>query len=259
MMDTKQQLMEIYRQHPCRTLPNALWKTIADSTDLRVDIQRETDHLLTSLAVWQGSRLMAFWCENNHNHSLSSAQVAEIPFALVHSAALPIFENRQFSHQEAFFRFIHQGEPQNNNCPPGFTFRDADPRKEIRTIAKFVRTCYLNINMDESIVRGWLNRPVYEPNLWVWIIDETTDQPAALGVAELDHQVPEASLEWIQVLPAYRGRGLGKAVVAELLRRASDEAEFTTVAGKINNPTRPDRLYQRCGFTGRDLWWLLTS
>jgi GNAT superfamily N-acetyltransferase len=113
--------------------------------------------------------------------------------------------------------------------------------------------------MDESIVRGWLNRPVYEPNLWVWIIDETTDQPAALGVAELDHQVPEASLEWIQVLPAYRGRGLGKAVVAELLRRASDEAEFTTVAGKINNPTRPDRLYQRCGFTGRDLWWLLTS
>ncbi|MDY6866369.1 MAG: GNAT family N-acetyltransferase [Chloroflexota bacterium] len=68
---------------------------------------------------------------------------------------------------------------------------------------------------------GWFNHPVFEPDLWVWIMDEEEDQPAALGIAELDNRVPEASLEWIQVLPGYRGRGLGKAIVAELLRRVS--------------------------------------
>jgi len=258
-MDDKQQLLEIYSQDPCRTLPNAFWKTITPGDDLRIDIQWGQDQLLASLAVWQGPRLMAFWCEDINNHPLTSTQVAEVPFALVHSSALPIFENCQFSRQEAFFRFIHKEELPVYNCPHGFVYRDANPQKDIHDIAKFIRSCYQNIDVDESIVKEWRAHPVYTPNLWVWIIDEGINQPAALGIAELDRRVPEASLEWIQVLPAYRGRGLGKAIVAELLRRVSGEAAFTTVAGKISNPTRPDGLYRRCGFTGRDIWWLLTS
>jgi len=130
-MGNKKQLMEIYQQRPCRTLPNALWKmnTLGEE-DLRIDIERGRDHRLTSLAVWQEYRLMALWCEGIQHCPLSSEQVADVPFALVHSSALPIFENRQFSHQEAFFRFIHIGNPPVYHCPPGFVYRDVDPQKE---------------------------------------------------------------------------------------------------------------------------------
>ncbi len=258
-MGDKQQLMEIYRQNPCQTLPNALWKTITPADDFQVDIRRGGDHQMESVAVWEGSRLMALWCEDIEHCPLNQEQIAEVPFALVHSVALPIFEDRQFSHQKAFFRIIHEGDPPDYICPPGFVYWDAHPQKQVQVIAQFVRTCYQNMNVDESIVQRWMRHPVFEPNLWVWIMDEAENQPAALGIAELDRRVPEASLEWIQVLPGYRRRGLGKAIIAELLRRVSGEVAFTTVAGKVNNPTRPDRLYRRCGFSGRDLWWLLTS
>jgi len=257
-MDAKQHLMEIYRQNPCRALPNALWKTITPGDDLRVEIEQQ-DRALTSLAVWQGDRLMALWCENLEDHPLSLTQIDRVPFALVHSKALPIFEHRRFPHQEAYFRLIHKDDPPVYNCPPGFTYRDVHPQTEVNRVTKFIKSCYENIKVGESIVRGWLAHPVYDPALWVWVIDEAVNEPAALGIGELDHGVPEASLEWIQVLPPYRGKGLGKAVVGELLHRVSGFVSFTTVAGKIDNPTHSERLYRRCDFSGRDVWWLLSS
>jgi len=80
-----------------------------------------------------------------------------------------------------------------------------------------------------------------------------------LGIAEWDQNVSKVSLEWIQVHPAYRGKGLGKAVVAELLRRASTIAAFTTVSGRIEDGHWAESLYRRCGFSGSDVWWLLAS
>ena len=35
-------------------------------------------------------------------------------------------------------------------------------------------------------------------------------------------------------------------------------AEFATVSGKVNNPTNPESLYRKCGFTGNDIWHILT-
>ncbi len=258
-MDAAHQLKEIYIQNPCRTLPNALWKTLDQGDELQVDLQRDDSGKLTSLAVWQGDRLSALWCEDVRNPPLSSQEINQVPFALVHSKALPIFEHRQFTHQEAFFRLIHNDSPPVYSCPPGFTYREVNPDTEMDAVAGFIQLCYENLNVNQSIVRGWLTHPVHQPTLWVWIVDEVVNRPTALGIAELDDSVPEASLEWVQVLPAYRGNGLGKAVVAELLRRISDTGGFTTVSGKINNPTHPENLYRRCGFSGRDVWWLLMS
>jgi len=69
--------------------------------------------------------------------------------------------------------------------------------------------------------------------------------------------VPEASLEWVQVHPAYRGKGLGKALVNELSQRALEEVAFLTVSGEVESEFQPEQLYRRCGFTGDDVWWLL--
>ncbi len=81
----------------------------------------------------------------------------------------------------------------------------------------------------------------------------------AAGIAELDTQVGEGILEWIQVSPAYRGCGLGAYVVTELLARMPQKARFATVSGQINDPSNPEGLYRKCGFRGNDVWHTLTK
>lgn len=108
----------------------------------------------------------------------------------------------------------------------------------------------------ESVV-NWANHPVFDRDSWIWVIDEKRGVPVGLGIAEVDTTIPEASLERIQVLPEYRGKGLGKAIVLELLGRLQDRVEFTTVSGEVANDIKPEELYRRCGFEGDDVWWLL--
>lgn len=35
------------------------------------------------------------------------------------------------------------------------------------------------------------------------------------------------------------------------------KARFATVSGKVNDPSAPQRLYRKCGFTGDDVWHIL--
>ena len=64
-------------------------------------------------------------------------------------------------------------------------------------------------------------------------------------------------LEWIQVSTEYRGKGLGKFVVNELLWRMKDKAEFVTVSGKADNSTNPRDLYMSCGFSCEEIWHVM--
>lgn len=91
----------------------------------------------------------------------------------------------------------------------------------------------------------------------MWLLDRRTEQPVGMGIAELDETIGEGSLEWIQVLPELRGSGLGSALVAALLHRLARLADFTTVAGRLDNVTPSIRLYRRCGFVGNDVWSVL--
>ncbi|MGI6537217.1 MAG: GNAT family N-acetyltransferase [Caldicoprobacterales bacterium] len=76
-------------------------------------------------------------------------------------------------------------------------------------------------------------------------------------MAELDKNVREGSLEWIRVIPEYRKRGLGQAIVNRLLLNMVGKADFVTVSGQVNNITNPEKLYRRCGFQGNDIWHVI--
>jgi GNAT superfamily N-acetyltransferase len=175
----------------------------------------------------------------------------------VHADSLAVFSAREFTHQRAYFRLINQVKPGNYLCPPGFVFQDVKPQQEVHAVVNLIRACYRSMNINPEIVQSWLRHPVYDPHLWVWVVDQESRQKAGLGIAERDSLVPEASLEWIQVHPAYQSRGLGKAIVSELTRRALQKVDFVTVSGELESESQPEHLYRRCGFTGDDVWWLL--
>ena len=73
----------------------------------------------------------------------------------------------------------------------------------------------------------------------------------------MDKRPSEVSLEWIQILPGYHGEGLGKALVFELLARSKDRVEFATVAGEYDSAENLKKFYEKCGFIGKDIWWVL--
>lgn len=257
MSNETRALLKIYRQYPCRTLPNAFWKTDLDTPGSQLSLQRNPDGHLTSLAVWQKDHLMAFWCADPQVHSLTPEEVSQIPFALVHENGLSVFDLRRFTHRTPYFRIAHKGQPQTNFPPHGYRYKDFDPLKDIETGADLIQACYPNSAVDADSVRRWIENPVYHPDLWIWIIDEQHKKKAGLGIAEFDPNVPEVSLEWLQVHPRNQRKGLGKALVGELLRRSIGLAEIVTVSGQVNNLTQPERLYRSCGFHGSDVWWLL--
>ncbi len=256
-MKNKHDLLENYREFPCRTLPNAFWKTANRIGGGTLDIQYNLEGELNSLEVWCGRACLAFWCENPSDHRLTSNQLDQLEFALVHASSLAVFSAGAFGRRQPYFRVRHEGAVKDYNCPSGFLLRDVRPEVEIEAVAQVITSCYSDINVDPAIVRGWLEHPVYDPGLWVWLEEADSGRKAGLGIAELDTKVPEASLEWIQILPEFQNQGLGTGIVTELLRRVEGKVQFTTVSGELENTTQPERLYRKCGFTGSDVWWLL--
>ena len=123
--------------------------------------------------------------------------------------------------------------------------------------AAHINFCYDAIDVNESQLQKYILRPVYDAALWIAVRERQTGEIVATGIGELDREVGEGVLEWIQVSEGYRGRGLGSFVVMELLRRMQGRARFATVSGQCNNPSNPEGLYRKCGFTGNDVWHIL--
>lgn len=137
--------------------------------------------------------------------------------------------------------------------PQGYSLRAA----AAEAFAAHIGGCYEGIGISAEALRGYTGRPVYCRELWLALWDDSTGKIVATGIAELDREIGEGILEWIQVSEEYRGRGLGGYVVKELLWRLKDRAGFATVSGQCNNPTHPEALYRKCGFAGNDVWHVL--
>src|SRR6185437_16635571 len=73
---------------------------------------------------------------------------------------------------------------------------------------------------------------------------EVDGEPAGrLYVARWDHDIRIID---IALLPEYRGRGIGTALLRELLAEAAADGKRLSIHVELNNPAR--RLYERLGF-----------
>ena len=156
---------------------------------------------------------------------------------------------------EPYFRLKHElKKVQTPALPKGFALCDPS----VSDWARQISACYPGLQLAGRDVEAWKSRRVYRAELWLAIADVLTGEIAASGIAELDADTSEGALEWIQTTEKYRGCGLGRYIVNELLRRMQGRADFATVSGQINNKTNPETLYRACGFTGSDRWHVLT-
>ena len=155
---------------------------------------------------------------------------------------------------EPYFRLKH--DLQTVASAEGFTCRTAG-EDDLPLLAEIINRSYTDLSVTVEQLRGYRTTPACAENLWIIALDGQV--PIGCGMADFDPEAREGILEWIQVLPEHRGRGAGRFIVNELLRRMQGRADFATVSGKVNNPTNPEDLYRRCGFTGDDVWHILTQ
>lgn len=171
---------------------------------------------------------------------------------IIHNDYFNELEYHQYI-DEPYFRLYHDLQnlpfPQ---IPEGFLLCDIT----LKDYADHINRCYADLCISESELYGYTMRQVYNSELWIAVKNEQSETIAATGIAELDQEIGEGVLEWIQVSEEYRGCGLG-SFVSELLRRMRSLASFVTVSGQSNNLTNPERLYRKCGFTGTDVWHIL--
>lgn len=154
---------------------------------------------------------------------------------------------------EPYFRLKHDlRQLRPAVVPDGFSLCGASAAEH----AEHIHQCYGN-GMTPAEVLSFTEREVYCPELWLALRCDATGRIVATGIGELDREVGEGILEWIQVSEAYRGYGLGSVIVKEMLWRMKDRAGFATVSGQCDNPWQPEALYRKCGFAGSDVWHVL--
>ncbi len=158
---------------------------------------------------------------------------------------------------EAYFRLRHDLQ-QPVQAAPGYVVRTAG-EADLPLMAQIINRSYTDLSVTQDQLAGYRRTPAFAEDMWILLLDARTRAPVGCGIADFDPEMREGVLEWIQVLPEARGRGAGQALVGELLRRLAGRADFATVSGKVHNPTHPERLYRRCGFTGSDVWHILTK
>lgn len=156
---------------------------------------------------------------------------------------------------DPYFKLRHDlSELKRETVPLGFRLVEAAPVD----FARHISICYDREGVTVQELERMKEHFTYDPALWVALEDMASGELAATGIAGIDPEIGEGILEWIQVSPAYRRRGLGRYIVCELLSRMEGRADFATVSGRINNQCKPELLYESCGFRDRVVWHVLT-
>lgn len=157
---------------------------------------------------------------------------------------------------EKYFRLFHNLKEIPKITSDDFEIISAT-RRDVKEIVKIINASYTDISVDKELIKSYTKTPVYNEKLWVMVTENVTGKYVGCGIADFDTEVKELILEWIQVLPQYRGKKIGQLIVTELLFRMEGTADFATVSGKVDNATNPETLYRKCGFVGDDVWHIL--
>lgn len=174
---------------------------------------------------------------------------------LVHSDE---FDEKLLDHysDRRFFRLIHDLSRIPQLTVPEMKL-DVIPSNRTKELADMINRSYAHsgIRMSEEEVRSLTATRVYCPELWIGaVLDEKL---VGSILCDFDREVGEAIIEWLQVLPEFRGRGIASALVCKALKIMSGFADFATVSGECDNRTNPERVYRTCGFEGSDVWHIL--
>ncbi len=203
------------------------------------------------------------------DYKKNPCKVSSIPYWKAKSLTIPsnmkIVHSNEFDEKlldnysdRRFFRLIHNL----SNIPeiniPEITLEVIESNRT-NELVDMINSSYAHseIHVSEDYVRSLTTTQVYCSELWIGAI--LNEKLIGSIICDFDMEVGEAIIEWLQVLPEYRGRGIATALVCKALKIMRSFADFATVSGECDNMTNPERVYRNCGFEGNDVWHILNE
>ena len=192
-------------------------------------------------------------------------RAASLPFWKSEQIQIPagilIYREDEFSEEnlsgkdERYFKLLHDLETVPETDLPDTYMPDSAGLEEI---AEHIRECYVSVSMTAAELKMYQERTVFDPDLWIVVREKSSGKIAACVIGELDRRIGEGVVEWVQVSPGHRRKGLGRFIVCELLRRLRGKADFVTVSGRLDSPDHPYELYRSCGFAHPVIWHIVS-
>jgi len=87
----------------------------------------------------------------------------------------------------------------------------------------------------------------FHPSFWFFVRDKASQALAAVGISAYDAAVKQTDLDWIYVAPEYQGKGCGRFLIEEVIRRCKNISDSIRVSGTVD-------FYRQCGFADHEFW-----
>ena len=72
-----------------------------------------------------------------------------------------------------------------------------------------INASYSDLSVTKEQIESYRKTLVFCSDLWLLLKEKTTGNFIGSGIADYDEETKEMIIEWVQVLPLYRGRGYG--------------------------------------------------
>ena len=82
---------------------------------------------------------------------------------------------------------------------------------------------------------------VFDPSLWFFMQDKKTKKLMGFAISSYQESVKETDLDYIHIIPEYQGKGAGRLMMAEIIKRSLDRSDSIRVGGTVE-------FYRKCGF-----------
>jgi len=101
--------------------------------------------------------------------------------------------------------------------------------------------------LNEKNIEKMTKYAAFDPSLWFFLADRQNQELVALSISAFDKSVRQTDLDWIYVRSDYQGKGVGRELILETIRRCKDKSDDICVGGTVE-------FYRKCGFYNYELW-----
>ena len=81
--------------------------------------------------------------------------------------------------------------------------------QDVDVFVQLINACYSDLSVTTEQMESYRETPVYCSDLWILLKEKASGVILAGGIADDDKEAKELILEWIQVIPTYRGVAMG--------------------------------------------------
>lgn len=151
--------------------------------------------------------------------------------------------------------------PEDLVITPGFEFVEFDPDRDVAAAVALMNAAYPSLRhlATAGKLQAMMAAKHFFPQGWFFLRHSATGERVGLTICGHCSQMREGFIEWTEILPRFRHRGLGALLVKEAINRLAERSDFLTASGSLDAPFAMGDLYMSCGFEHLRQWSILGS